>query len=108
VVIVDAVTLPDPAQIDAFLASGAALGILFTAPWCAAGELLVKLLAADPPPATPALLTVDCDGLPHVADRFAVRTLPTFVVMDGLKEKGRLVGAFSPADVRTLLGKVAR
>jgi hypothetical protein len=92
-----------PGDVEAFLGEGKVLGLLFSAPWCAAGVLLSREDLATG--AVHPLVTVDCDEFPHVADRFQVRTLPTFLLMEGLRERGRLLGAFSAADLRVLLSR---
>jgi len=91
--------------VEAFLGAGGAAGLLFSASWCTAGVLLERDLAAAPP-AVP-LVVVDCETHPHLADRFQVRSLPTFVLMRGEREEGRLLGAFSGDQVRSLLGRQA-
>ena len=91
-----------PERVDAHLGRGHAAGLLFTASWCAAGVVLTRDLEPETTAPVP-LIVVDVDAFPHLADRFQVKSLPTFVVMHGEREQGRLLGAFSPGQVRTLL-----
>jgi thiol-disulfide isomerase/thioredoxin len=96
-----------PEGVEAFLGSGGVAGLLFTASWCAAGVLLERQLAESPSVAVVPLVRVDCEAFPHLADRFQVRSLPTFVLMRGEREEGRLLGAFSGDQVRSLLDRPA-
>jgi thioredoxin-like negative regulator of GroEL len=96
-----------PEAVEAFLGSGGVAGLLFTASWCAAGMLLERQLAESPSVATVPLVMVDCEAYPHLADRFQVRSLPTFVLMRGEREEGRLLGAFAGDQVRSLLDRPA-
>lgn len=100
---------PSPDTLEGFLGSGGVAGVLFTAPWCAAGVLLLRMLSEDPvvAPSGAAFVVVDCESHPHVADRFQVRSLPTFVLMRGEREEGRLLGAFSPPQVKSLMERPA-
>lgn len=100
---------PSPDTLEGFLGSGGVAGVLFTAPWCAAGVLLLRMLSEDPvaAPSGAAFVVVDCESHPHVADRFQVRSLPTFVLMRGEREEGRLLGAFSPDQVKSLMERPA-
>lgn len=91
-----------PDRVDAHLGQGHAAGLLFTSSWCSAGVVLVRDLEPDAAAAVP-FIVVDVDAFPHLADRFQVKTLPTFVIMHGEREQGRLLGAFSSGQVRTLL-----
>lgn len=93
-----------PSEVEGYLGEGKALGLLFTAPWCAAGVLLERDASGLEGLLHP-LVIVDCDAVPHLADRFQVRALPTFLLLEGLKERGRLLGAFSASDVRGLLSR---
>ena len=95
---------PAIAEVESFLGEGRTLGVLFSAPWCAAGMLLEREVDALRGSLHP-LVVVDCDATPHLADRFQVRALPTFLLLEGVKERGRLLGAFSATDVRTLLSR---
>ena len=96
-----------PEGVEAFLGSGGVAGLLFTASWCAAGVLLERQLIDSPSEAPVPLVAVDCESYPHLADRFQVRSLPTFVLMRGEREEGRLLGAFSGDQVRSLLQRPA-
>jgi hypothetical protein len=101
----DPAAVPTAETVEAFLGAGGVAGLLFTASWCAAGVLMLRLLADAPVvvPSGAAFVVVDCETHPHVADRFQVRSLPTFVLMRGEREEGRLLGAFSPEQVRSLM-----
>jgi thioredoxin-like negative regulator of GroEL len=93
-----------PDLVEAHLGQGLAAGLLFTASWCAAGVLLCRdLLGAQNAKKSSPLVVIDIDAYPHVADRFQVKSLPTFVLVNGQREQGRLLGAFSTTQVRTLL-----
>lgn len=97
----------DPAGVEEFLGAGGVAGLLFTASWCAAGVLLARDVTDAAPSSKVPLLVVDCEAYPHLADRFQVRSLPTFVLMRGEREEGRLLGAFSAGQVRSLLERPA-
>ena len=71
-----------PGDVEASLGEGKVLGLLFSASWCTAGVLLSREDLSTG--VTHPLVMVDCDEFPHVADRFQVRTLPTFLLMEGL------------------------
>ena len=92
-----------PGDVETLLGEGRVLGLLFSAPWCAAGVLLARGEYSEG--VVHPVVLVDCDEFPHIADRFQVRSLPTFVLMEGLRERGRLLGAFSAADLRVLLSR---
>lgn len=98
---------PTPGGVEAFLGSGGVAGLLFTASWCAAGVLLERHFAEGTSSSKVPLVFVDCESFPHLADRFQVRSLPTFVLMRGEREEGRLLGAFSLDQVRSLLERPA-
>lgn len=92
-----------PGDVETLLGEGRVLGLLFSAPWCAAGVVLTRENLVDD--VLHPLVLIDCDEYPHIADRFQVRSLPTFVLLEGLRERGRLLGAFSAADLRVLLSR---
>lgn len=93
--------------VEAFLGSGGVAGLLFTASWCAAGVLLERQFKETASTSRVPLVVVDCEAHPHLADRFQVRSLPTFVLMRAEREEGRLLGAFSLDQVRSLLERPA-
>lgn len=95
---------PGVDEVESFIGAGRCVGLLFTASWCAAGVILEKDESALRGSTHP-LVVVDADAFPHLADRYQVRSLPTFVLLEGPKERGRLLGAFSAADVHNLLSR---
>jgi thioredoxin-like negative regulator of GroEL len=99
--------LPVADGVEAFLGSGGVAGLLFTASWCAAGVLLERQFKETASTSRVPLVVVDCESHPHLADRFQVRSLPTFVLMRAEREEGRLLGAFSLDQVRSLLERPA-
>jgi thioredoxin-like negative regulator of GroEL len=108
VVSMNSIPTPDgaltPDLVEAHLGQGLAAGLMFTASWCTAGMTLCRdLLGAENAKKRSPLVVVDIDTYPHVADRFQVKSLPTFILMSGQREQGRLLGAFSATQVRTLL-----
>jgi len=70
----------------------------FGAEWCAPCRAMEKLLSEMELPYT--VTSIDVDKHPGQASDFAIRSLPTLVLitLDG-KEKGRLVGAKTKADI---------
>lgn len=98
---------PTPEGVEAFLGAGGVAGLFFTASWCAAGVLLERQFDDIASDAKVPLVVVDCEAFPHLADRFQIRSLPTFVLMRGEREEGRLLGAFSGDQVRSLLDRPA-
>jgi thiol-disulfide isomerase/thioredoxin len=102
---VDAVV--DPALV-ADLAAGGPEGacLLFTAPWCPTGSVLAKSIAGaedSDDEGTVDVAVIDVDVHPYLADKYLVISLPTLLVVKDGRERGRLLGAFSPAEARTLL-----
>lgn len=97
-------TPPRVDEVESFIGAGRSVGLLFTASWCAAGVLLGKDEGALRGSVHP-LVIVDTDAFPHLADRYQVRSLPTLVLLEGSKERGRLLGAFSASDVYNLLSR---
>jgi thioredoxin-like negative regulator of GroEL len=53
--------------------------------------------------ATFAIVRVDVDKRPDLAERFAVEALPTYVVIDGKRVRGRLQQPASSRDIQAFL-----
>lgn len=92
-----------PNSFEARAAGGEQVCVLFSARWCAAGELLSRHLRATDQLECP-VVVVDVDEYPHLADRYRVQSLPAVVMLIGT-EKGRLRGAFGLPQVRALMAR---
>jgi len=86
----------------------------FTAAWCSPCRALAPTLAAlaQAYAGRLAMLEIDCDREPVVAQRFDVRSAPTVVLVRDGREVGRVVGARPRAFLagmidRALAGDVA-
>ena len=78
--------------------------IEFYAPRCAycrAAEPTVQKLSDEFPEIE--FIKVNTDEHPKAAESFSIRALPTFVVLSGKTELGRLTGAKPAADLRELV-----
>lgn len=86
---------------------------LFTAPWCGVDRLvrseLARLVDNDrSEAASEAVVVVDCNALPHLADRYRIDVFPTFLLLQRGTERGRRVGAVSRQDLSELLTELRR
>jgi thioredoxin 2 len=78
----------------------------FWAPWCGPCVTMTpelrKLASAQEGRAV--VLKVDADALPEVAERYAIRALPTMVRLDQGRETKRATGAQSATSLASALG----
>lgn len=87
--------------------SGQAVFIDMTATWCPPCKMIgpvFEKLSTQTPHAT--FLKVDVDKLQPVAQRFAVRAMPTFIVLKNGQKVGEMVGA-NPSGLSALIQKHA-
>lgn len=77
----------------------------FTATWCGPCKALAPVLEriADTERGRVAVVAVDADAAPAIANRFKVRSYPTVVAFVGGKEVGRVVGLTSRERLLALL-----
>lgn len=93
------------AELEERIGRGDGVAVLFTAPWCPTGRILADALLADPDLPVD---VIDVAEIPHLADRYLVVSLPTLVALRDGRERGRLLGAFSPAEAGTLLRRALK
>ncbi len=77
----------------------------FTAAWCGPCKLqsaILEQLACVEDRVSVA--AVDVDESPHLAARYGIRGMPTLVLFEGGREKGRRLGLTREAGIRSLLG----
>lgn len=72
--------------------------LLFTAPWSIGSCLLAKEVREHQPPMR--VEEVDVEADPAKADRHLVVSIPTLVIFEKGKERGRLLGSMSIEDIR--------
>ena len=103
----------DQSTFDAATAAGLHV-IDFTAKWCGPCRQMAPVLEqlAQEYAGRARFAAVDCDDEPQLAQRYNVRSMPTFVVLRDGREVGRIVGARPRAFVagvidRALGGDVA-
>ena len=103
----------DQKSFDAAIAAGTHV-IDFTAKWCGPCKQMAPVLdgLAQEYAGRVGFAAVDCDDEPQIAQRFNVRSMPTFVLVRDGREVGRIVGARPRAFVagvidRALGGDVA-
>ena len=68
--------------------------LYFTAGWCGPCQRVapqVEALSDDP--AAPAILKIDLDSCQEAAEKFSIRAVPTFVLVESGQEKSRVEGA---------------
>jgi thioredoxin 1 len=77
----------------------------FTAAWCGPCKLqsaiLERLVDGEK---RVSLAAVDVDECPDLAARYGIRGMPTLVLFEGGREKGRRLGLTREAAIRELLG----
>ena len=103
----------DHVSFDSTVAAGVHV-IDFTAKWCGPCKQMVPVLdaLAREYAGRVGFAAVDCDDEPQLAQRYNVRSMPTFVLVRDGREVGRVVGARPRAFVagvidRALDGDVA-
>lgn len=77
----------------------------FTAAWCGPCKLQGAILEelADKDVKVP-IRSVDVDECPELAARYGIRGMPTLVLFEGGREKGRRLGLTKEAGIRALIG----
>ncbi len=103
----DAFPILDLAGLDALAASPGVTVLDFTAQWCGPCKTLDPVLAgvARAYAGRVQVVAIDVDDAPALAQRFAVRSVPTVVLWRDGREVGRFVGA---RPVRFVTGVVDR
>jgi thioredoxin len=97
----------DAAQLAALSSQSGVTVLDFTAAWCGPCRTLGAVLEALAPtfPGRARFAAIDVDRDPDVAQRFAVRSMPTLVLWRDGREVGRVVGARSAAFVRGVIDR---
>lgn len=89
---------PPLESLDALVASGRLVLVLFSAKWCTAGKVIDTQVQS--------LLTagvtykyVDVDADPYTADYHKIVSLPTAILFTGGEQRAKIYGSFSAADL---------
>jgi len=80
----------------------------FWAPWCRPCHIMAPELeeAARRLPGQALFVKVDTDAVPDLASHFGVRSIPTLAVFQNGRERSRVTGARSAADIQSLVAPV--
>ena len=79
---------------------------LFTAPWCGVDKMIRSLfldISAIKSLSSKSILVIDCNELPHLADRYRIDVFPTFLLLENGVERGRKTGSISKSELLELL-----
>ena len=98
-----------PESLDAMVASGRLVLVLFAAKWCTAGKVLDAQIRSS----LAARVTykyVDVDADPYTADYHKIVSVPTALLFSKGEQKAKIHGAFSATDLdreveKSLAGK---
>lgn len=100
--------MPRPIDTAGFAKLGPGTYLLdFTAKWCGPCKVMNPVLdkLADEYKGRVDIVAIDVDDEPALAQRFDVRSMPTFVVMRDGREVGRVVGSRPRAFVAGVLDR---
>lgn len=77
----------------------------FWAPWCRPCHMMVPELetAARRLSGQALFVRVDTDAVPELASRFGIRSIPTLAVFENGRERSRVTGVRSAADIQSLV-----
>jgi len=89
----------NPPALAELLAGSAGFVVVFTARWSPASQPLFRATTDELAASGVPVVAVDVDAYPNYADQFSVVSVPTVLVLVGVDERRRFVGATSPADV---------
>jgi thioredoxin 1 len=99
------VELTDPAELDGRLAAGPVLLDLW-APWCAPCRMLAPVIdeLAEDYADRIAVVAVNVDDAPAIAERYGVRSIPTLIYFPSPEESPRrITGVGDAARIRAAL-----
>ncbi len=75
----------------------------FWAPWCGPCRTMAPELDKVAAQREWLVVKVNCDGVPELAERFRIRSIPTLVIFQSGRELERVSGARSAEDIRSLV-----
>lgn len=98
-----------PEFLDAMVASGRLVLVLFSARWCIAGKVLDTQIRSSLA-AGVTYKYIDVDSDPYTSDYHKIVSLPTALLFTGGEQKTKIYGSFSATDLdreveKSLAGK---
>ena len=96
----------DERTLEELLGSTSLCLALFTAPWCGVDRLIRSVFAdisLNMAGSNGLVIVVDCNELPHIADRYRIDVFPTILLLERGTERGRKTGSISRLEVLDLL-----
>jgi len=107
--------LPSPqregSELEAAVSSLPSCLALFTAPWCGVDRLIrseFDALSRTTVDNHEDIQVIDCNALPHLADRYRVDVFPTILLLEHGSERGRKTGAVSRVEIIDLVKELRR
>jgi thioredoxin 2 len=98
------VEVSDAMTFDVVIQSSALPVIVdFWAPWCGPCRTMAPELDKVAAQREWLVVKVNCDGVPELAERFRIRSIPTLVIFQSGRELERVSGARSAEDIRSLV-----
>jgi len=89
---------------EELLSSAASCLALFTAPWCGVDRMIRSIFAEiSISESIEDMMIVDCNELPHLADRYRIDVFPTILLLERGAERGRKTGSISRSEILDLL-----
>ena len=102
------VTELDNASFDAFLSANPLVLVDFWAEWCGPCKMMHPTFEAAAREINNARFArVNVDNAQHIAARYSVQSIPTFIIFKAGNQVGRITGAVGLADLKLAVNKYA-